>query len=303
MRTRHNEAVGETTAALVSPSPSGEGLGWGVNPSRLPGGEAPPPSPPLKGSGEEPIRSCILTRERDGRNALVRLALAPDGQVLPDVRAKAPGRGAWIGVTHAELAAALAKGRLKGALSRAFKGAPFTLAPDLPDRIVAALERNAMDRLGLEARAGTLLTGGERIVAAARSGQLHALYHAADASADGAGKLAQAWRVGRDEEGSGLKGLTLPSPRAILSLALGRENVVHIGVTDRAAARRVGDALDRWLHFIGPDILPQPQRSAAPMGHQTAPCETASQGATAAGNPSTGLASGASAVDLNEEYE
>lgn len=241
--------------------------------------------PSRKREGESPERSCILTRDRAPRAVLVRLALAPDGQVLPDVRAKAPGRGAWIGVTRAELAVALTKGKLKGALSRAFKGAPFTLSPDLPERVATALERNALDRLGLEAKAGTVLTGSERIEAAARGGQLHALYHAADAGADGCGKLAQAWRVGSDREGSGAKGFQLPVDRAILSLALGRENVVHIGVTERAAARRVSDALDRWLHFIGPALLPLP-------------CETASQGASA-----PGLVPGPDGRELIEDFE
>ncbi|WP_308815500.1 DUF448 domain-containing protein [Sphingomonas sp. GV3] len=233
----------------------------------------------------DPIRKCILTQEREARDHLVRLALAPDGQVLPDVRAKAPGRGAWIGVTRAELEEAIAKKRLRGALLRAFKGAELTIADDLPRRIADALERNALDRLGLESRSGTLLTGSERIETAARSGQLHALYHAADASEDGRRKLAQAWRVGSDREGSDLKGLALPVARPILSLALGRENVVHIGLTDRAAAARVSDALDRWLHFIGPESAP-------------APCETASRGSS----PS-GVTGALPAVDVNEESE
>ena len=212
-------------------------------------------------AGEErasdgPVRSCILARERDQRDHLVRLALSPDGQVLPDVRAKAPGRGAWIGVSRDELEKAYAKNRLRGALSRAFKTGDFTLAPDLPALIAAALERNALDRLGLEARAGTLMTGTDRIETAARSGQLHALYHAADAGDDGMRRLAQAWRVGSDREGSDLKGLVLPVARPTLSLALGRENVVHIALTDRAAGKRVSDALDRWLHFIGPESSP-----------------------------------------------
>ncbi|VVS98223.1 Transcription terminating nucleic-acid-binding protein [Sphingomonas sp. EC-HK361] len=219
---------------------------------------------------EGPERSCILTRERSGQDRLVRLALAPDGQVLPDVRARAPGRGAWIGVDRAALESALAKGKLRGALARAFKANDFALPDDLPARIAAALERNALDRLGLESRSGNLLTGSDRIEDAARSGKLHALYHAADAAADGARKLAQAWRVGSDREGSDLKGLALPASRTILAMALGRENVVHIGVTDRLAAMRLGDALDRWLHFIGSDL-------------KHAPCETASQGASATG--------------------
>ena len=213
-------------------------------------------------------RTCILTRTAAPPAALVRLALAPDGRVLPDVRAKAPGRGAWIGVARPELEQALAKGRLRGALARAFKSNDVTVPADLPDLIAVALQRNALDRLGLESRAGTLLTGAERIEKAARSGQLHALYHAADAATDGCAKLAQAWRVGREQEGSSLKGVALPVPRTILALALGRENVVHIGVTDRAAAGRVGEALDRWLHFTGPDPIPMP-------------CATAAQGASA----------------------
>ena len=45
-----------------------------------------------------PERSCILTRRTAPREELIRLALGPDGQVAPDVRARAPGRGAWIGV-------------------------------------------------------------------------------------------------------------------------------------------------------------------------------------------------------------
>ncbi|WP_374944568.1 DUF448 domain-containing protein [Sphingomonas sp.] len=214
------------------------------------------------------IRSCILTRDRDVRDNLVRLALAPDGQVHPDIRAKAPGRGAWIGVPRSALETALAKGKLKGALARAFKTADFVIPADLPQRIANALERNALDRLGLESRSGTLLTGSDKIASVARGGQLHALYHAADAAADGAGKLAQAWRVGSEREGSALKGLALPVGRTILALALGRENVVHIGLTDRAAAKRVSDALDRWLHFIGPDTL-------------SAPCAQVAQGASA----------------------
>lgn len=238
----------------------------------------------------DPIRKCILTQDRDVRDNLVRLAIGPDGQVLPDVRAKAPGRGAWIGVTRTELDEAIAKKRLRGALARAFKGAELVIPDDLSARIAAALERNALDRLGLESRSGLLLTGSEKIETAARSGQLHALYHAADAGTDGNRKLDQAWRIGSDREGSDIRGLVLPISRTILSLALGRENVVHIALTDRAAAGRVSDALDRWLHFIGPEPTP-------------VPCETAPQGASA--HRLSGAEPGGTrpAVDVNEEFE
>jgi uncharacterized protein len=213
-----------------------------------------------------PVRTCILSRAEQPRAGLIRLALSPDGLVLPDIRAKAPGRGAWIGVGQAELERS-AK-RLKGALARAFKDGAVQVPDDLAQRIADQLERAALDRLGLEFRAGHVAIGGERIAAAARAGQLHLLLHAADAGADGSAKLDQAWRVGSDREGSGLKGLTLPIGRTILSLALGRENVVHAGLTDAKAAERVQMALTRWLDFIGPEPSP-------------APCETRSHGASA----------------------
>lgn len=223
---------------------------------------------PRNESDQAPERTCILSREHGPRKGLIRLALSPDGHVLPDIRAKAPGRGAWIGVSRAELDSAIAKGKLKGALGRAFKTNDFTIAPTLSAMIAEQLQRAFLDRLGLEGKSGKIVIGTERIDKAARNGQVRLLLHASDARPDGVGKLAQAWRVGRDLEGSGEGGLALPLPRTILSLALGRENVVHIAVTDPAAAGRVQDALDRWRHFIGPDLTPEP-------------CETASQGASA----------------------
>lgn len=203
----------------------------------------------VKAASQTAERKCILTGAHDTRDGLVRLALGPDGQVAPDVRAKAPGRGAWIGVDRAALEAAQAKGKLKGALARAFKTGEISIAPDLGERIEAALRQAALDRLGLEARSGFLLTGSEKIETAARRGEVHLLIHAADAAEDGSRKLDQAWRMGDGEA----RGLVFPEGRAILSLALGRQNVVHIALIDRAAAARVRHALERWRAFNGTD--------------------------------------------------
>ena len=203
----------------------------------------------------EPERKCILSGEHGARAQLVRLAISPDGLVLPDVNAKAPGRGAWIGVSRAELEAAMAKGRLKGALARAFKGAQLSIPDDLPQRIEDGLRRAFLDRLGLEMRAGHLILGSERIAEHARGGAVELLLHASDASADGSRKLDQAWRVGSDTEGSGETGVTLPLDRAALSVAMGRDNVVHMALADPAAAARVSLALSRLMHFLGAQAL------------------------------------------------
>jgi predicted RNA-binding protein YlxR (DUF448 family) len=216
----------------------------------------------------DPERKCILTGDRAAKDALIRLALGPDGEVLPDVRAKAPGRGAWIGVDRITLEAAQAKGKLKGALARAFKTSDLKIPDDLGAKIAAALRQTTLDRLGLEARAGTLLTGSEKIEVAARRGDVHLLIHAADAGEDGNRKLDQAWRMGDasadDGEPSARRGLVFPEERPILSLALGRQNVVHIAIIDRAAATRVEQALSRWRAFIEPNDGLSPAAATAP---------------------------------------
>jgi predicted RNA-binding protein YlxR (DUF448 family) len=219
---------------------------------RLPGRtqlRKPPNDTP--GVSHTPERKCILSGDHAARDALLRLALGPDGSVAPDVRARAPGRGAWLGVDRAAVDAANAKGKLRGALVRAFKTNEVTVPADLGARIEAALRQAVLDRLGLEAKASNLILGSEKIEVAARRGQVKLLLHAADASDEGRRKLDQAWRVGTGQEGSGVQGLVFPEGRTILSLALGRENVVHAAIIDRAAAARVTHALARWRAFIG----------------------------------------------------
>lgn len=215
-----------------------------------------------------PERSCILTRRSGSPDELIRLALGPDGVVAPDVGARAPGRGAWIAVNRDLLDAANQKGKLKGALARSFKSSEIHVAADLGERIAAALRQAALDRLGLEARGGTLLSGGDKIESAARAGRVHLLIHAADAGEDGCKRLNAAWRIGGgptpqliDDVAAGsaerlerdqTRGLVFPEGRTILSMALGRENVVHVALIDPAAASRVQRAIARWQTFIDP---------------------------------------------------
>ena len=202
-------------------------------------------------------RRCILSGETSARDGLVRLAISPDGLVLPDAAAKAPGRGAWIGVTRTQLEEAVSDGHLKKAMMRAFKGAPLTIPDDLPARVEAALARHLGDRLGLELRSGNIIMGSARIEEQARSGRIAVLLHASDSSEDGRRKLDQAWRVGNDAEGSGQRGTVLPLDRTALSVALGRDNVVHLGVAghpgDMRAGTRVLQAVYRLVQYAGQD--------------------------------------------------
>lgn len=164
--------------------------------------------------------------------------------MLPDLGAKAPGRGAWVVPDARAIAEAEAKGKLRGAVARAFKSNDVRLPAGLADLICTGLERRAFERLGLEMRAGHLILGSDRIADALTAGEVRLLLHAADASPDGVSKLVVKLR------GTG-RSLALPAGRTELSLALGRENVVHAALRDRAAAERVSDAVARWRAFCG----------------------------------------------------
>jgi len=95
---------------------------------------------PLEGGKGGPERTCCLSGKKGPRENLIRLAISPDGTVAPDVRAKAPGRGAWIGVDRRTLEEAITKGKLAKALNRAFKTA-VNVPSDLADQIKSDAER------------------------------------------------------------------------------------------------------------------------------------------------------------------
>jgi predicted RNA-binding protein YlxR (DUF448 family) len=199
------------------------------------------------GGKPAPERKCILSGVHGGRDELIRLALDDDGRVHADLAARAPGRGAWLAPDRTLIATAAAKGKLRGALMRAFKTTCVTVPDDLVDQVASGLERRALDRLGLENKAGHLIWGSDRIGDAVGAGRVRLLLHANDAAPDGVAKLDGKARGAPNTVVS----CVLPADRARLSVALGRENVVHAAVCDGGAATRVIAAVARWRAFNG----------------------------------------------------
>lgn len=194
------------------------------------------PQPEHETDTDGQARRCILTGVSTDPDGLIRLVQAPDGRVLPDLARKLPGRGAWIAPDRRLLSSSVAKGRLKGALARSWRVDANAIGglEQLPALIDSLLARRARDRLGLEKRAGQIVLGADSIREALARGKVAALLHASDAAADGVAKLS-----GRSDAEVLPPALT----RAELSLAFGRENVVHAAVIDTGAARRLAGVL------------------------------------------------------------
>jgi uncharacterized protein len=199
----------------------------------------------------ETERRCILTGESAPRTGLIRLALGPDGQVAADWSERLPGRGAWITADRTLFDSVAAKGRLRGALARAFKDNAFSVPDDLGDRIAAGLQQRLLARLGLEKRSGTILLGGDRVREALAKGKVFAVLHAADARPDGSDRIDGMARAVGESLGEDIPHRRVPIARDALSAALGRENVVHMALVDEGAATRVLADLDRLAGFHG----------------------------------------------------
>lgn len=202
---------------------------------------------PLTPDETGPERRCILSGVHDERVALIRLVRAPDGQILPDLGAKLPGRGAWLSPDRALIVKALQNGKLKAACARAFKTGEILVDPGLIALLDAGLARRALDRLGLERKAGHVIFGAEKIADAIGAGKVYGLLHAGDAADDGVRWLDNA--LARIDPDSYC--MSLPVSRAELSLALGRDNVVHIAAIDSEAAERLKRDAARWRSYWG----------------------------------------------------
>lgn len=187
------------------------------------------PSPPGDDL-EGPERTCIVTRAKGTPEDMLRFALAPDGSVVPDIRAKLPGRGAWVTAEAAIVAEAVRR----KSFARAFK-ADAKVAPDLVDMVDLLLEKDALQALSLANKAGLVVAGSTKIEAAAGSRALAALVHAREGGQDGRRKLDAAIKRQLGEAADRIPRVQIFRSDQ-LDLALGRTNVIHAALAEGSAS-------------------------------------------------------------------
>jgi predicted RNA-binding protein YlxR (DUF448 family) len=189
------------------------------------------------GAGAE--RLCVVRRQVRPVEEMIRFVVGPQGEAVPDLKRKLPGRGIWVSATRADLAEAVKRGAFARGFGRSVK---------IPDDFVAIterlLERSALDALAIAGKGGQIVTGFSKVEAALRRGQAVALMHASDAAPDGVRKL-ESLRRQAEEEGQPV-GLIAVFPSAQLDLALGRANVVHAALLAGSATETF---IARWARL------------------------------------------------------
>jgi predicted RNA-binding protein YlxR (DUF448 family) len=197
----------------------------------------------VPGSDDGPSRMCAVTRAELPPDALIRFVRAPDGEIVPDLEQRLPGRGVWLTCNRKIVEKAI---KTK-AFARSLQAEAHVPA-DLPERLEAMLVRRASDTLALANKAGLIAPGFQQVDAALEKGHVEVLLHGADAADDGRSKLDRKFRAIQRE-----KGLEAPIidilTIAQMSLAIGRPSVVHAALLPGGLAKRFQREAERVSRY------------------------------------------------------
>jgi hypothetical protein len=191
--------------------------------------------PPVDVTG--PLRTCIVTGETMTPERMIRFVVGPEGDVVPDLARRLPGRGMWLKAERAIVEQAIAK----KAFSRAAR-APVKAAADLPQRIEMLLLDRVLEDLSRARRAGRAVAGFvkvEQMIGRRRAGLAIV---ASEADGDGLAKL----------EATGIA-IERLGDAALLGGVFGREQAVYVVVArDDASGQfihRIAGGAARWRRY------------------------------------------------------
>jgi predicted RNA-binding protein YlxR (DUF448 family) len=194
-----------------------------------------------RNSGAE--RFCIASRKVKPVDQLIRFVVGPNGNVVPDLKRRLPGRGVWVTASRAALADAVGR----KAFARGFKR-DVRVDADFVDATERLLARAVLDALAIAGKAGNVPAGFAKVENALAHERIAALIHAADAAPDGVRKIESALhrRFGADAEKIPvINGFTSQQ----LGLALGRANVVHAALLAGPASETLIERATRLHRF------------------------------------------------------
>lgn len=212
---------------------------------------------------KEVERRCLVTGEVKDKSELIRFVLDDEKNLVVDLAEKLPGRGFWVTAHKAMIQKAVkAKSFHRAAKEK------VEVSPILVDEVARLLRKRALDHLGLVRRAGALALGYDQVVEAiAKSGigsapKVIALISARDASLDGIRKIGGKARK-LEEKWQWVRFFTVDE----LSLALGRENVVHGALFNGAVGENFLRESSRLAGFVDEQPVDEAEFDGDVPGH------------------------------------
>lgn len=183
-------------------------------------------------------RKCIATGEVLPVSKMVRFVVGPDGQIVPDILGKLPGRGIWVTAGRKDIEQAAKK----GGFARGAK-APVKVPEDLVDEVEKQLVRRVVDLISLARKSGASVAGYEKVKDWLSKEVAEVLIQASDGSERGKSKLST------PHYGSFIGWLTADE----LGLAFGRQTVIHGALAAGGLTSRVVEEAERLKAVRGFD--------------------------------------------------
>ena len=192
-----------------------------------------PLAPPSPG----PQRTCIATGETGAPDRMIRFVVGPEGDVVPDLARRLPGRGLWVKAERAAVERAVAKNLFARAARASVKP-----AADLAERVERLLLERTLADLSRARRAGRAVAGFVRVEQMVGQRRAGLLVVADEADGDGLGKL----------KASGLPIARLGDAAALGGI-FGREQAVYVAVArddpGGAFIERIEAGAARWRGY------------------------------------------------------
>ncbi len=183
-----------------------------------------------KDRDEGPMRKCLATGEVYPKGALIRFVTSPDGEAVPDIAEKLPGRGYYVAAQKKALETAVTK----KLFSRGAK-MQVSVPEGLITRIETQLARRMVDLISLARKSGQAVAGYEKVKSWLDQEQARVLIQASDGSARGKSKLST------PHFGTYIGWLTADE----LGLAFGRQTVIHAALASGGLSKRVVEDAQR----------------------------------------------------------
>ncbi|WP_300011354.1 RNA-binding protein [uncultured Roseobacter sp.] len=177
-----------------------------------------------------PDRKCIATGEVQPKFGLIRFVAGPEGQIVPDILGKLPGRGIYVAADRG----ALEKAVQKRLFARGAKQ-PVTVPEDLVGEVERHLARRVIDLISLQRKAGKAVAGYEKVKSWLQLEEAEVLIQAVDGSGRGKSKLST------PHYGHYIGWLTADE----LGLAFGRQTVIHGALASGGLTQRVVEEANR----------------------------------------------------------
>lgn len=185
---------------------------------------------------DDVLRKCIATGQILEKDKLLRFTVTPDLQVIPDFKKKLPGKGIYVINAQSALKTAVEKNLFAKAAKLKAK-----VNPELPDMVEQLLRKKALETISLSRKAGTLVTGMEKVLEALKKNKAAFILEANDAADDGHQRILTA--------ANGLEVFRLFDIEE-LDKALNKVNTVHVAFLKGEMAKTVHHEFNKLSDFL-----------------------------------------------------